>query len=124
MLRRSFLSLALAPRPLRLATFAADVTPPLGAPLCYGLVPPAASVADPLAARGVLLLPAGQPPIVLCTLDWLGIGNASRDLWRSTLAQAARTPPDRVATHTDAHPHPPSHAATAEGAARPGAPPD
>ncbi|MCA2969490.1 MAG: hypothetical protein INH43_13315 [Acidobacteriaceae bacterium] len=100
MLRRSFLSLALAPRPLRLATFSADVTPPLGAPLCYGLVPPAASVADPLAARGVLLLPAGQPPIVLCTLDWLGIGNSSRDLWRSTLAQAARTTPDRVALHT------------------------
>ena len=31
--RRAFLSLALAGRGLRLATFSADVTPPLGVPL-------------------------------------------------------------------------------------------
>jgi hypothetical protein len=100
MFRRTFLSLALANRGLRLATFQADVTPPLGSALCYGLVPPAESVTDPLAARGVVLLPAGQRPIVLCAVDWLGIGNSSRDRWRATLAKAAGTTPDRVALHT------------------------
>jgi hypothetical protein len=64
------------------------------------LVPPAASVSDPLSARGVVLLPGGQRPIVLCAVDWLGIGNTSRDRWRVALAKAAGTTPDRVALHT------------------------
>jgi hypothetical protein len=98
--RRAFLSLALAGRGLRLATFSADVTPPLGSPLCYGLVVPGAEVVDKLEARGVVLHPAGEKPIVLCAVDWLGIGSASRDRWRSALAAAARTTPDRVALHT------------------------
>lgn len=85
---------------LRIATFAADVTPPLGAPLCYALVPPGASVTDKLWARGVVLLPAGQQPIVLCAVDWLGIGNISRDSWLAALAKAAGTVPGRVALHT------------------------
>jgi hypothetical protein len=100
MLRRTFLSLALANRGLRVATFVADVTPPLGSALCYGLVPPAESVTDPLSARGVVLHPGGQRPIVLCAVDWLGIGNTSRDRWRAALAKAAGTTPDRVALHT------------------------
>lgn len=100
MFRRTFLSLALANRGLRLGTFQADVTPPLGSALCYGLVPPAESVTDPLSARGVVLFPGGQRPIVLCAVDWLGIGNTSRDRWRTALAKAAGTTPDRVALHT------------------------
>ncbi|HEU0124558.1 MAG TPA: hypothetical protein VFQ91_28765 [Bryobacteraceae bacterium] len=98
--RRAFLSLALAGRGLRLATFSTDVTPPLGAALCYGLVPPGSSVVDPLSARGVVLLPAGERPIVLCAVDWLGIGNQSRDQWLKALAQAVGTTPQRVALHT------------------------
>lgn len=98
--RRAFLSLALAGRGLRLATFSTDVTPPLGAALCYGLVPPGASVVDPLSARGVVLLPAGERPIVLCAVDWLGIGNQSRDQWLQALARAVGTTPQRVALHT------------------------
>jgi hypothetical protein len=35
---------------LRMATFKVDVTPPAGAPLCDGLVPPATGVNDPLTA--------------------------------------------------------------------------
>ena len=97
--RRSILQLAVAPRGLRIATFSADVTPPLGAALCYGLVPVASSIADPLAARGVVLWPTGQLPIVLCAVDWLGIGNHSRDRWRAAIAKAAGTTPDRVALH-------------------------
>ena len=47
-----------------------------------------------------MLLPAGQQPIVLCAVDWLGIGNASRDSWLAALAKAAGTVPGRVALHT------------------------
>lgn len=89
-----------AGRGLRVATFAVDVTPPLGTPLCYGLVPVGAKVDDALWARGVVLHPAGEKPVVLCTLDWLGVGNASRDRWRAALAKAAGTVPGRVALHT------------------------
>ena len=94
------LSLALAGRGLRVGTFAADVTPPLGTPLCYGLVPAGVAVLDKLWARGVVLLPAGERPIVLCAVDWLGIGNQSRDRWLAVLGKAAGTTPERVALHT------------------------
>ena len=94
------MSLALAGRGLRVGTFAADVTPPLGTPLCYGLVPAGVAVSDKLWARGVVLLPAGERPIVLCAVDWLGIGNQSRDRWLAVLRKAAGTTPERVALHT------------------------
>jgi len=57
-------------------------------------------VADPLLARGLVLLPEGQQPIVLCALDWLGVGNGGHDRWKNALAKAARTTPSRVAIHT------------------------
>ncbi len=82
---------------LRLATFDVEATPPLGSPVAYALVK---SVADPLHAKGIVLLPDGQQPIVICVLDWIGIANTSQDWWRGELAVAARTSPDRVAVHT------------------------
>ena len=85
---------------LRISTFEADVTPPIGAPLCYSLVVPAAQVSSPLLARGIVLYPSGQQPIVLCAVDWLGIGSASHDAWRKSLALAAGTNPQRVAVQT------------------------
>lgn len=85
--------------PLRIATFQIDVTPPIGSPLCDGFVPEAAKVDDPLFARGVILLGAGQP-IVLCAVDFVGIGNAGHDAWRETLARAAGTTSARVAVQT------------------------
>lgn len=88
----------LADNPLAIATFQADVTPPLGSPLCDGLVPVADGVDDPLSARGIVLVGSGQP-IVLCAVDWVGIGNAGHDEWRAALAKAAGTTPDRVAIH-------------------------
>jgi hypothetical protein len=92
---------ALAFRPtLRVATFEADVTPPLHTPLCIGLVAPGERVDDPLYARGVVLFPDRGKPIVLCALDWLGIGNGGYDRWRAALAKAAGTDPSRVALHT------------------------
>jgi hypothetical protein len=82
----------------RLATFRADVTPPVGSPLCIGLVRPAASVADPLFAVGFVLLGMDKP-FVLCAVDWCEIGNADHLLWRTTLAKAAGTTADHVAVH-------------------------
>src|SRR5687767_6322685 len=83
---------------VRIAPFQADVTPPIGAPLCDALVPPADKIDDPLLARGIVILGAGKP-IVLCAVDWVGIGNGGYDAWRETLARAAGTTADRVAVH-------------------------
>lgn len=83
---------------LHVATFQADVTPPIGAPLCDALVQPADSIVDPLSARGIVILGAGEP-IVLCAVDWVGIGNGGYDAWREALARAAGTTVDRVAVH-------------------------
>lgn len=86
---------------LQAAYFQADVTPPNGTPLCCGgNNPPSSAVDDPLSARGLVLLPEGQAPIVLCAVDWLGIGNASSDAWREALAEAAGTDASRVTVHT------------------------
>jgi hypothetical protein len=84
--------------PLLVATFQADVTPPIGAPLCDALVQPAKEIIDPLSARGVVLFPAGKP-IVLCAVDWVGIGNTGHDAFRDALAKAAGTTRDRVCVH-------------------------
>src|SRR5205085_1233682 len=84
--------------PLKIAVFEADITPPLGAPLCDALVPPAKEIVDPLKARGVVLL-SDKEPIVLCALDWAGIGNSGYDEFREGLAAAAGTKSDRVAVH-------------------------
>jgi hypothetical protein len=84
--------------PLKIAVFEADVTPRLGAPLCYAFVPPAKEIVDPLKARGIVLL-SGEKPIVLCAFDWVGIGNSGYDQFREELAAAAGTTRERVAVH-------------------------
>jgi hypothetical protein len=81
---------------LRLAAFNVDATPPLGSPVAYA---PARSITDPLSARGIVLLGAGQP-IVLCAVDWIGIGGSGQDEWKTQLAAAAGTTPDRISVHT------------------------
>jgi hypothetical protein len=82
---------------LRLARFDVDATPPIGSHLAYD---PVTNVWDlSLRARGIVLLGAGQP-IVLCSIDWIGIANESNDAFRKALAQGAQTVPDRVAVHT------------------------
>jgi hypothetical protein len=91
-------SAARAAEPLRIATFQVDVTPPLGAPLCDSLCPPASEIVDPLSARGVVLI-ADDQPIVLCAVDWVGIGNGAYDAWRIAIAKSAGTIPSRVAVH-------------------------
>ena len=85
---------------LSIAAFKIDATPPLGSPLCDALVKPASAVDDPLSARGLVLIPSGQQPIVLVAVDWVGIGNGGHREWRRALAEAAGTRPERVAVHT------------------------
>ncbi len=89
--------------PLSLSTFRCDVTPPIGHPLCGGWIPPAAAIADPLWANG-LVLTGEDGPIVLVALDWCEIRNAGHDRWRAAIASAAGTTPDRVALQC-VHPH-------------------
>ena len=81
--------------PLRLATFVVDATPPVGAPMAYDITK---RVANPLSCRGIVLSGADKP-IVLCAVDWIGIGNGGQDAWRAALAEAAGTTPERVAVH-------------------------
>src|SRR3954470_22721837 len=80
---------------LRVGVFRVDVSPPLGSPVAYA---PARKIEDPLSARGVVLLGAGQP-IVLCAVDSIGIGNEGFEQWREGLAEAVGTTPRRVAVH-------------------------
>jgi hypothetical protein len=81
---------------LRLATFDADITPPVGSMLAYD---PVVRVDElTLRGRGIVLLGAGEP-IVLCALDWIGLYNEAHDLGRVELARAAGTTLDRVALH-------------------------
>jgi len=81
------------------AAFHADVTPPPGSPLVFGAITPAREIVDPLSARGIVLLGAGKP-LVLVAVDWVGIGNQGHAQWRGALAEAVGTTPDRVTVHT------------------------
>jgi hypothetical protein len=86
-----------------LATFTADVTPPLGHPLCGGWIEPARAVDDPLKALGVVLLGQGKP-VVLCVFDWTALRNDAHLAVRQALADAAHTTLDHVSVHA-VHPH-------------------
>jgi hypothetical protein len=84
-----------AARPLQLATFSVDATPPIGSPLAYD---PTRGVAHPLTCSGIALLGSDQP-IVLCAIDWIGIANDGQTVFKQALATAAGTTPDRVVVH-------------------------
>lgn len=79
-----------------IAPFRFDVTPPLGHPLLAGLVPAAVACDAPLEAIGYVLLGAGEP-VVVCAVDWAGLMNEAHLAWRTALATAAGTTPERVA---------------------------
>ncbi|HBE70895.1 MAG TPA: hypothetical protein DDW52_22345 [Planctomycetaceae bacterium] len=81
---------------LRIATFEVDATPELGSPLAYD---PMVKVSDPLRCKGVVLLPTGDQPIVLATVDWLGVANESNAMFCGKLAEAVGTQPNRVVVH-------------------------
>ncbi len=82
---------------VKLATFDVDATPPVGFMMAYDRVKRVEELG--LRARGVVIMGTGDP-IVLCAVDWIGIGNESQDAFRDTLAKAAGTTRGRVAVHT------------------------
>lgn len=82
--------------PLKVATFDVDASPPKGSPLAYD---PTDGVLIPLSCRGVILIGDGKP-VVLCAVDWIGIGNGGNTVFREAIAKAAGTSADRVAVHT------------------------
>ncbi len=85
---------------LRVGTFNVDATPPVGSALAGGGVPPMRGIDDPLSARGVVIIPEGEDPVVLCAVDWIGIANGGHGQWRGYIAAACGTSPDRVMVHT------------------------
>ena len=85
------------PSGLRLSVFDVDATPPVGSQMAYN---PVINIWElGLRAKGIVLLGAGQP-IVLCSIDWIGVANESQDEFKRVLASAAGTIPERVAIHT------------------------
>ncbi len=82
---------------MRIATFDIDATPPVGSFLAYDACVNRGELG--LRARGIVLLGADKP-IVLCAIDWVGIGSGGHDAFRQTIADAAGTEMRRVAVHT------------------------
>jgi hypothetical protein len=71
---------------LRLSTFDVDATPPVGSLMAYD---PVIGTWDMgLRARGIVLTGAGKP-VVLCSIDWIGLANDSQDEFKRVLADAA-----------------------------------
>lgn len=85
-----------SPHGLLLSTFDVDATPPISSPLTYDST--ANSWDLGLRAKGIVIQGAGLP-IVLVAIDWIGIANESQDAFKSALAEAAHTTPERVAVH-------------------------
>ncbi len=81
--------------PPRLATFRADLTPRIGDPLIW--VTPLTKVEDPLWAKGVIIEADGRR-VVLCAIDWCGVGGPAYDVLRNAIARAAGT--KNVALHS------------------------
>ena len=81
---------------LKIATFDVDATPPIGSSLTYD--PMINSWDLGLRAKGIVILGAGQP-IVMCSVDWIGISNDSQDEFKRIMAEAAGTIPSRVVVH-------------------------
>ncbi|QDS86126.1 hypothetical protein EC9_02850 [Rosistilla ulvae] len=81
---------------LRVGRFSVDASPPVGSPLAYD---PTIGVQTPLSCSGIVLLGSGEP-IVLCAIDWIGVGNDGNREFRRALAKAAGTTPNRVAVHS------------------------
>jgi len=86
----------LADEALKVSTFEVDASPPVGSPLAYD---PTKETSSPLSCRGIVIVPGGDKPIVLCTIDWLGVANAAHQEFRERLAVAAGTSVDRVSVH-------------------------
>lgn len=79
----------------RIATFTADVTPPVGEPLLAGLYQPALQIEDPLYVKGFVL--AGpDKPLAVVAVDFCEIRTTAYERWKQTIAKAIGTDPRRV----------------------------
>ena len=83
----------------KLSTFQIDVTPPVGHPLLGNQFAPSKSLLDPLEARGFVLTGPDRPLVVI-SIDWCEVRNDAFERWRTVLAEAAGTSPQRVLVHT------------------------
>ena len=83
---------------VHLATFYADVTVPLGHPLCGGWIKPAEKIAGLLSCHGLVIL-GDEAPVVLCAIDWTGLCNLAHVRFRESLAKATHTTPERIVIH-------------------------
>jgi len=81
----------------QVATFQADITPPIGQPIGLGFIPQFQTVEHPLLAKGLVFYGPRGPICVLCTLDWMEVHNASHRVLREQIAAAANISPDHVA---------------------------
>ena len=87
-----------AANPPRVGVFDVDASPPIGSPLAYD---PTKGIQTPLSCRGIVLLPGGEEePIVLCAIDWIGISSGGQTVFKTTIAEAIDTSPDRIVIHT------------------------
>lgn len=82
---------------LRVGAFRADATPPKGEPLIW--VVPLVETLDPLLAKGIVL-EDGRERVVLCAVDWCGLGGSAFRRFQSAIAGAAGVPPSKVILHT------------------------
>src|SRR5215207_9131336 len=89
-------SVARAGETFRVASFEADITIPVGRACMGGGIANAKQVADPLYAKGFVLLAEAAEPVVVVALDWCQCNNDSYDRWREALAAAAATSRVRV----------------------------
>jgi len=80
---------------VRIATFVADVTPPIGHPCMGGGIEPVKVIDDPLYAHGLVFL-SDAKPVVVVAIDWCEIRNDAYERWREALAIAAGTDKVRV----------------------------
>lgn len=80
---------------VRIATFSVDASPPVGSPLAYD---PTTGVQAPLSCSGIVIL-SDQKPIILCSIDWLGVANDAQVEFKQAFAKAAGTTVDRIAIH-------------------------
>ena len=82
---------------IKVATFDIDATPPVGYRLAYDECKGKWDLG--LRAKGIVILGADQP-LVLLSVDWIGIGNETHREFRRAIACAAGTIPERVTVHT------------------------
>jgi len=81
---------------LEMAWFTVDVTPPKGHPCMGGGIQPVQTIEDPLEARGLILRWGRQAPVAMISVDWCEIRHTAHDAWRSAIAAAIGSSPERI----------------------------